>query len=67
LSNAHILGAVVWLGVAGFGRRGMSTVYLGLTINQPMMIESVDERGKIEQLFIPPKRLIGDNGIYYKP
>lgn len=35
----------------------------GLTINPPMMRESVDERGKIERLFILPKRLIGDNEV----
>ncbi|MDN5867195.1 MAG: DUF190 domain-containing protein [Candidatus Nitrosocosmicus sp.] len=64
LSEANILGAIVWLGVDGFGRRGKSTVHLeGLLINQPMMIESVDEREKIEPLLIPLKRLIGDNGF----
>ena len=64
LSGANILGAIVWLGVDGFGRRGKSTVHLeGLMINQPMMIESVDEREKIEPLLIPLKRLIGDNGF----
>ena len=64
LSGANILGAIVWLGIDGFGRRGKSTVHLeGLLINQPMMIESVDEREKIEPLLIPLKRLIGDNGF----
>jgi len=64
LNEANILGAIVWLGVDGFGRRGKSTVHLeGLMINQPMMIESVDEREKIEPLLIPLKRLIGDNGF----
>jgi len=64
LIEANILGAIVWLGVDGFGRRGKSTVHLeGLMINQPMMIESVDEREKIEPLLIPLKRLIGDNGF----
>jgi hypothetical protein len=32
-------------------------------INQPMMIESVDEREKIEPLLIPLRRLVGDNGF----
>ncbi len=64
LSEANILGAIVWLGVDGFGRRGKSTVHLeGLMINQPMMIESVDEREKIEPLLIPLRRLVGDNGF----
>ena len=64
LSESKILGAVVWLGVDGFGRRGKSTVHLeGLMINQPMMIESVDEREKIEPLLIPLRRLVVDNGF----
>lgn len=64
LNEANILGAIVWLGVDGFGRRGKSTVHIeGLMINQPMMIESVDEKEKIEPLLIPLKRLIGDNGF----
>jgi PII-like signaling protein len=64
LMNSRVLGAIVWLGVDGFGRRGRSTVHLeGLMINQPLMIEAVDEREKIEPLLEPLKRLIGDNGF----
>ncbi len=64
LMDAKIIGAVVWLGVDGFGRRGKSSIHLeGIMINQPMIIESVDEREKIEPLLIPLKRLIGDNGF----
>jgi len=64
LHDSNILGAIVWLGVDGFGRRGRSTVHLeGLMINQPMMIETIDEREKIEPLLIPLKRIIGDNGF----
>lgn len=64
LTNANILGAIVWLGVDGFGRRGKSTVHLeGLMINQPMMIETIDEREKIEPLLIQLKQIIGDNGF----
>ncbi|MDQ4073481.1 MAG: DUF190 domain-containing protein [Thermoproteota archaeon] len=41
-----------------------STAHLeGLTINQPLMIETVDEKEKIEPLLEPLKRLIGDNGF----
>ena len=44
LMKANVLGDIVWLGVDGFGRRGKSTVHLeGLMINQPMMIETIDE------------------------
>jgi hypothetical protein len=64
LHDSNILGAIVWLGVDGFGRRGRSTVHLeGLMINQPMMIETIDEREKIEPLLIPLRRIIGDNGF----
>lgn len=64
LLKSKVSGAIVWLGVDGFGRRGRSTVHLeGLMINQPMMIETVDEREKIEPLLLPLKNLIGDNGF----
>ena len=59
-----VLGAIVWLGVDGFGRRGKSTVHLeGLMINQPMMIETIVEEEKILLLLLPLKRMIGDNGF----
>ena len=58
------MGAIVWLGVDGFGKRGMSTVHLeGITINQPLAIETIDEKEKIEPLLIPLKRMIDDNGF----
>ncbi len=64
LMKANVLGAIVWLGVDGFGRRGKSTVHLeGLMINQPMMIETIDEEEKIQPLLLPLKQMIGDNGF----
>jgi uncharacterized protein len=64
LIMSKILGAIVWLGVDGFGRRGKSTVHLeGLMINQPMMIETIDEEEKIQPLLLPLKQMIGDNGF----
>jgi len=64
LMTSKILGAIVWLGVDGFGSRGKSTVHLeGLMINQPMMIETIDESEKIEQLLLPLKQITGDNGF----
>lgn len=64
LHDSNILGAIAWLGVDGFGRRGRSTVHLeGLMINQPMMIETIDEREKIEPLLIQLRGIIGDNGF----
>lgn len=64
LIKSNILGGIVWLGVDGFGRRGRSSVHLeGLMINQPLMIEAIDEAEKIEPLLLPLKRIIGDNGF----
>lgn len=64
LMRSKVLGAIVWLGVDGFGRRGKSTVHLeGLMINQPMMIETIDEEEKIRPLLVPLKQMIGDNGF----
>lgn len=64
LMRSKVLGAIVWLGVDGFGRRGKSTVHLeGLMINQPMMIETIDEEEKIRPLLLPLKQMIGDNGF----
>ena len=67
--KAKVLGDIVWLGVDGFGRRGKSTVHLeGLMINQPMMIETIDEEEKIQPLLLPLKQMIGNNGFitFYK-
>jgi PII-like signaling protein len=37
-----ILGATVWTGVDGFGKRRRSTVTIeGITINMPMVIEVI--------------------------
>ena len=64
LINNKIAGATVWLGVDGFGKRGKSTTHLeGITMNQPLMIEAVDEKEKIEPLLIPLKRMVDDNGM----
>jgi uncharacterized protein len=64
LMKAKVLGAIVWLGVDGFGRRGKSTVHLeGLMMNQPMMIETIDEEEKILSLLLPLKQILGDNGF----
>jgi PII-like signaling protein len=59
LMKAKVLGAIVWLDVNGVGRRGKSTVHLeGLVINQPMMIETIDEEEKIQPLLLPLKQII---------
>ena len=64
LMKAKVLGAIVWLGIDGFGRRGKSAVHLeGLMINKPVIIETIDEKEKIEPLLLPLKQIIGDNGF----
>ncbi len=64
LIKSKLLGATVWLGVDGFGKRGRLTVHIeGIIMNQPMLIEIVDKKEKIEPLLIKLKRMIGDNGL----
>lgn len=64
LKKSKVSGATVWLGVDGFGKSGKSTVHLeGLTINQPMMIDIVEERSKIEPLLPQIKKMIDDHGL----
>ena len=53
LIKSKVSGALVWVGVDGFGKSGKSTLHLeGLTINQPMMIDIVEERSKIRPNFL---------------
>lgn len=62
--KAKILRAIVWLGVYEFGSKCKSTVHLArLMINQPMMIEIIDEEEKIQPLLLPLRQMIGDNGF----
>ena len=64
LKKAKVSGATVWLGVDGFGKSGKSTPHLeGLTINQPLMIDIVEERSKIAPLFPELKRMVNDHGL----
>ncbi|MGN6709635.1 MAG: DUF190 domain-containing protein [Candidatus Nitrosocosmicus sp.] len=44
--------------------RGKSAVHLeGLTINQPVMIDVVEEASKLEPLLPQIKQLVNDHGI----
>ncbi len=64
LIKSKLLGATVWLGVDGFGKRGRSNIQIeGIMMNQPILIEVVDEKEKIEPLLEKLKRMIGDNGL----
>jgi uncharacterized protein len=62
--KAGVSGATVWTGVNGFGKRGKSTMNLeGVTINMPLIIEVIDEQGKLEPLLPELKSIVGDNGL----
>ena len=64
LKKSKVSEATVWLGVDGFGKSGKSTLHLeGLTINQPMMIDVVEEKSIIEPLLPQLKRMVDDHGI----
>jgi uncharacterized protein len=64
LVKAGVSGATVWTGVNGFGKRGKSTMNLeGVTINMPLIIEVIDEQGKLEPLLPELKSIVGDNGL----
>jgi PII-like signaling protein len=64
LKKSKVSGATVWLGVDGFGKSGKSTLHLeGLTINQPMMIDVVEEKSIIEPLLPLLKKMVDDHGI----
>jgi PII-like signaling protein len=64
LTKAGVAGATVWTGVNGFGKRGISTLYLeGVSINMPLIIEVIDEQAKLEPLLPELKRIVGDDGL----
>ncbi len=64
LIKSKVSGAIVWLGVDGFGKSGKSTLHLeGLTINQPMMIDIIEESSKIEPLLPQIKQMVDDHGV----
>ncbi len=64
LRKSKVSGATVWLDVDGFGKSGKSTVHLeGLSINQPMMLDIVEERSIFESLLPELKRMVNDHGL----
>ena len=59
-----ISGATVTQGVRGFGVRGIARVdVLGLSVNLPIVIETVDEYQKIETVLSEVKQIVGSNGL----
>ncbi|MDG6926814.1 MAG: DUF190 domain-containing protein [Nitrososphaerota archaeon] len=59
-----ISGATVLQGVRGYGKHGSSRVdVLGLSLNLPLVIETVDEEQKIRPILEDVKRIVGHNGL----
>lgn len=65
LYKSHgISGATVLQGVRGYGKHGVSRVdVLGLSMNVPLIIETVDEEQKIAPLLEEVKRIVGSSGL----
>jgi len=59
-----ISGATVLQGVRGYGARGVARAdVLGLSVNLPIVIETVDEYQKIEAVLSQVKQIVGSNGL----
>ena len=59
-----ISGTTVVQGVRGYGVRGTSRAdVLGLSINLPLIIQTIDEYQKIESVLINVKNIVGSNGL----
>jgi uncharacterized protein len=64
MMGAGISGATAVNAIDGFGRRGRSTLHVeGISMNFPLILEVVDERGKLEPLLPQIKRMVDDNGL----
>ncbi len=64
LKKSKISGATVWVGVAGYGKRGKSNFQIeGISINMPLVIEVIEELEKIESILPEIKKIVGDNGL----
>lgn len=62
--DSGISGATVLQGVRGFGARGVSRVdVLGLSVNLPLIIETIDEYQKVERILAKVKEIVGTNGL----
>lgn len=65
LYKSHgISGATVLQGVRGYGKHGVSRAdVLGLSMNVPLVIETIDEEAKITPLLDEVKRIVGSSGL----
>ena len=59
-----ISGATILQGIRGFGVRGSSRAdVLGLSINLPLIIQTIDEYQKVESILSNVKNIVGTNGL----
>jgi uncharacterized protein len=59
-----ISGATVFQGIRGYGARGSTRAdVLGLSMNLPVVIETVDEPHKIQAVLAEVKVIVGSNGL----
>lgn len=64
LKKGGITGATIWTGIGGYGKRGDSSTHVeGISINMPLIIEVIDELGKLERVLPEIKELVDDNGL----
>lgn len=64
LKKGSILGATMWTGVGGYGKRGESTIHIeGISVNMPLVIEVISELEKLEKVLPDIKALVDDNGL----
>ncbi len=62
--RSGISGATVMQGVKGYGLRGAAKLdVLGLSMNLPVVIETVGEPGQVEAILGRVKEMVGANGL----
>ena len=65
LYKSHGLsGATVLQGVRGYGKHGVSRAdVLGLSVNLPLIIETIDDEDKVRSVLPDVKVIVGKNGL----
>lgn len=64
LTDNKILGATVWSGIDGFGKRRRAVKRVeGVVFDSPLVIEAVDEKERLEPLLNEIRQIVGDNGL----
>jgi PII-like signaling protein len=63
LVKGGISGATEWVGTEGFGKHGKSYQKIeGITFDDPVLIESIDEKSKFDAILPILKNVINDHG-----